>query len=82
LYGGSPTGQKNIPVDEKAYEMLKAMKIPNESSRDPNIRLVEHRPGRILKNFGNWMMTDEEAKSLFDFLALKKMQSTIECVGR
>jgi len=61
-------GQKNIPVDEKTYEMLKSMKLPNESFRELIIRLVEHQPGRILKHFGNWMMTDEEAKSLFDFL--------------
>ena len=60
--------QKNIPVDEKTYEMLKSMKHPNESFRELIIRLVEQQRGRILKHFGNWMMTDEEAKTLFDSL--------------
>lgn len=61
-------GQKNIPVDTKTYELLKALKRPNESFRELILRLIRERRTRILDHFGRWNMTDEEVEDLMHWL--------------
>ncbi len=56
--------QRNIPVDTKTYELLKALKRPSESFSELILRLIRERRTKILDHFGRWNMTDEEIEDL------------------